>query len=237
MTSRKMLFLSLILNVILLIGILVMCIHYHWIDRFQKRIGWKEKYRSQDYLTTMSWNHTMESLTYEADVVMFGASLTSDGNWNNYFNSLKVCNLGKSGDRLETMLWRVPQISAVHPKKIFLAMEQNDMHDLSVDEIEKANNVLLDSIIRSNPQAIIYLESLTPLNECQFKRVCDNNKIKEVNEVIRKVATERGIQYIDIYRIYEQDGHMSMALSTDGQHLKAEAYGRWAEALRPYIDK
>ena len=89
-----MLFLSLILNVILLIGILVMCIHYHWIDRFQERIGWKEKYRSQDYLTTMSWNHAMESLTYEADVVMFGASLTSDGNWNNYFNSLKVLTLG-----------------------------------------------------------------------------------------------------------------------------------------------
>lgn len=111
------------------------------------------------------------------------------------------------------------------------------MHVLSVDEIEKAYNVLLDSIIRSNPQAIIYLESLTPLNECQFKRVCDNEKIKEVNEVIREIATKRGFQYLDVYSIYEQDGQMPMSLSTDGQHLKPEAYGRWAEVLRPYIDK
>ena len=156
---------SLFLNIGLIICIGLLCVHYGWIDKVAIHFGLKEAPKTQDYLTTMSWNHTMESLTYEADVVMFGASLTSDGNWKNYFNSLKVCNLGKSGDRLETMLWRIPQITAVHPKKIFLAMEQNDMHDLSVDEIEKAYNVLLDSIIRSNPQAIIYLESLTPLNE------------------------------------------------------------------------
>lgn len=237
MSSNKILTLSLLINVLFLLFIGVIAYRYNWVNKIPEKLGWREQPKSQDFLTTISWNHTMESIEYEADIVFFGASITSNGKWEKYFDSLKVCNLGKSGDKLETMLWRVPQTAAVHPRKIFLAMEQNDMHDLLVDEIEKAYNVLLDSIIKSNPQATIYLESLLPLNECQFKRVCDNKKIKKVNEIIRRVAAERGIQYIDIYSIYEQDGHMSMAMSTDGQHLKPEAYGRWVEALRPYIDK
>lgn len=236
MTSRKMLFLSLILNVILLIGILVMCIHYHWIDRFQERIGLKDRPCSQDYLTTISWNHTMQSLSYEADVVFFGASLTSDGHWEDYFDSLKICNLGKSGDRLDMMLWRVPQITAVHPKKVFLSMEQNDMHILTINEIEKAYNTLIDTIVQTNPQAKLYLESLTPLNERQFRRVCDNVKIRKVNELIERVAKERGFTYIDIYSIYEQDGQLSMSISTDGQHLVPEAYLKWTEAIKPFLN-
>ena len=231
-----MFYMSLILNTILLIFIGVLAVRYRWADKLQERLGWKETLPSQDFLTTKSWNNTMESLKYEADVVFWGASLTSDGRWQDCFDSVKVCNLGKSGDRLSTMLWRIPQIIAVHPKKIFLAMEQNDMHDLSVDEIEKAYNILLDSIVKSNPQATIYLEGLTPLNECQFKRVCDNKKIKKVNELIRNVATERGFQFIDIYNIYEHDGQMPMTISTDGQHLKPEAYERWAKVLCPFIN-
>lgn len=232
-----MLFISIILNILLLFIIGFFFCHYRLLSKISEKVGWSKPPRTQDYLTTMSWNNTMQSLSYEADVVLFGASITSDGRWQEIFDSVNLCNLGKSGDRLSTMLWRIPQITAVHPKKIFLAMEQNDMHDLSVGEIEKAYNVLLDSIIRSNPQAKIYLESLTPLNECQFKRVCDNKKIKEVNAVIRGVATKRGFQFIDIYSIYEQDGQMPMSISTDGQHLKTEAYERWATVLKPYIEK
>jgi lysophospholipase L1-like esterase len=178
----------------------------------------------------------MQSLSYEADVVFFGASLTSDGHWEDYFDSLKICNLGKSGDRLDMMLWRVPQITAVHPKKVFLSMEQNDMHILTINEIEKAYNTLIDTIVQTNPQAKLYLESLTPLNERQFGRVCDNVKIRKVNELIERVAKERGFTYIDIYSIYEQDGQLSMSISTDGQHLVPEAYLKWTEAIKPFLN-
>ncbi len=232
-----MLYISVILNVLLLFIAGCLCYHYRVLSKISEKMGWSKPPRTQDYLTTMSWNNTMESIKYDADIVFFGASITSNGKWYDYFDTLKICNLGKSGDRLNTMLWRVPQIAAVHPKKIFIAMEQNDMHDLSADEIEKAYSVLLDSIVKSNPQATIILESLTPLNECQFKRVCDNKKIKSVNELIRKVATKREFQYIDIYSIYEQDGQLPMTLSTDGQHLKTEAYERWATVLKQYIEQ
>lgn len=230
-----MLFISLVTNILLFLLIGVVAFHYNWSSKISEKLGLKETPRLQDYLTTMSWNHTMESLDYEADVVFFGASLTSDGKWQDYFDTLKVCNLGKSGDRLGTMLWRVPQITAVHPKKIFLSMEQNDMHELGEEDIEMAFNTLLDTIIHANPQAILYLESLTPINERQFKRVCENRKIQDVNEIIKRIASERGLCFINLYDIYEENGQMPMSISTDGQHLKPEAYQRWKEAIEPYL--
>lgn len=237
MITRKMYSLSVLLNLLLLVLFGVVCVHYHWIDKTLESIGWKAMPKTQDYLTTMSWNHTMESIDYEADVVFFGASLTSDGKWQDYFDIIKVCNLGKSGDKLESMLWRVPQITAVHPQKIFLAMEQNNMHSSSVEEIEKAYIILLDSILLSNPQAELYLESLTPLNKIQFQRVCDNRKISEVNKMIERIANKRGLVFINLYNLFEKDGQLPMSISTDGQHLKPEAYHRWADALRQYIEK
>ena len=235
MNSRNTLILSLILNIVLVIGMCALGVHYRWIYKMVNIIEKKPIPRSQDYLTTISWNHTMESLSYEADVVFFGASITSDGHWEDYFDTLKICNLGKSGDRLETMMWRIPQITAVHPKKILLSMEQNDMYNLSLEEIEKSYNKLIDEIVRTNPQSKLYLESLTPLNERQFKRVCDNGKIKQVNGIIKKVAKERDCPYIDLYKIYEEDGQLPMLLSTDGQHLKPEAYDRWANVLLEFF--
>lgn len=232
-----MLTISLLLNALFLMFIGVVAYHYRWIERISEIVGWKEAPKTQDYLTTMSWNHTMESIDYEADVVFFGASLTSDGKWQDYFDTIKVCNLGKSGDKLESMLWRVSQITAVHPQKIFLAMEQNNMHSSSVEEIEKAYIILLDSILLSNPQAELYLESLTPLNKIQFQRVCDNRKISEVNKVIERIANKRGLVFINLYNLFEKDGQLPMSISTDGQHLKPEAYHRWADALRQYIEK
>lgn len=222
---------------VLLLFIGVLAYRYSWINKIPEKVGLKEPPKPQDYLTTMSWNHTMESIDYDADVVFFGASLTSDGKWQEFFDTLKVCNLGKSGDRLETMLWRVPQITAVHPKKVFLAMEQNNMHGSSLEEIEVLYVTLIDSIQRSNPQTVLYLESLTPLNEKQYHRVCDNTIIKNVNKVIERVAKERGLQYIDIYNIFQVDGQLPMSISTDGQHLKPEAYERWAFTLKPYIEQ
>lgn len=230
-----MLYISLILNLLLLSVMVGLGHHYKWKDKFLGRISWKENPKSLDYLITESWTHTMESLNYDADIVLFGASLTSDGHWEDFFDTLNICNLGKSGDRLETMLWRIPQIAAVKPHKIFLSMEHNDMHDLTIEEINKAYNTLIDTITQTNPQAMLYLESLTPLNERQFERVCDNEKCKQVNEMINRVAIERGVPYIDIYSIYEEDGQLPMSLSTDGQHLKPEAYEFWANALLQYI--
>lgn len=235
MKVAKVLYISLLANIVLITILSIIVIRYDFIGKIAVRIGLKEAPLSRDYLITKSWNHTMESIKYHADIVFFGASLTSDGLWQEYFDTLNVCNLGKSGDQLSTMLWRVPQITAVHPKKIFLSLEQNDLHESDIEEIKRGYNILLDSIMKGNPDAEVLLESLTPLNECKFNTVCDNNKIKNVNKMIEQTARERGLCYINIYDIFEENGQLPMSLSSDGQHLRPEAYRRWVGVIQKYI--
>lgn len=177
----------------------------------------------------------MESLQYEADVVFFGASITSDGKWHEFFKNLKICNLGKSGDKLETMLQRVPQITAVHPPKIFVAPEQNDMRHSSTYQFQKHLTELMDSIINSNPQAEIFLVSLLPLNKSKFQDVCDNEKIMKSNQAIEEYARKKQLEYIDLYTSYLVEGQLSEKDSYDGQHLYPEAYRKWVRLIEPYV--
>lgn len=211
--------------------------HYNLIDKVAIKMGLKDEPKTQEQLMTKDFTNTLLSVNYEADVVFFGASITSDGKWEKFFPDLNICTLGKSGDRLETMIARVPQISAVRPKKIFLAPEQNDLHYSTVEEIESAFRILLDTIMEANPQARIYIESLLPLNKGKFCKVSDNTKVVKVNTRLQGVAMEKGLVFIDLYTPYLENGQLPMALSTDGQHLKPVAYRRWVNEIAPYINE
>lgn len=230
-----MLIISILINILFLCFLIVIGARYSWPNKFAERIGWKAKTKPKDYYTTISWTKSLESLNCRADVVFFGASLISNGRWHEYFDSINVCNLGKSGDELQTMLWRVPQITILHPYKIFVAMEQNDLHTQSVESIKAGLQALLNVVKQNNSQAEVFLFSLTPLNKCQFERVCNNDKIKQVNEQIHLVANEMGMTYINIYDIYEENGQLPMSLSYDGQHLMPDAYKRWVDVVSQYI--
>ena len=236
-SPHRLLLSLLVSNIILIIAMSSVCIKYDIFSKILVKIGLKDAPISSDYLAAISWSHTMESMKYHADIVFFGASLTSDGRWQDYFDTLNVCNLGKSGDKLSTMIWRVPQITAVKPKKIFFALEHNDLQESEMEEIKNGYNILLDSIIKENPDAEIFLESLTPLNECKFNTVCDNYKIKYVNKMIEQTARERGLCYINIYDIFEEDGQLPLSLSYDGQHLRPEAYSRWVGIIQKYVGR
>jgi lysophospholipase L1-like esterase len=229
--------LSFCLNIVLLIFVGAICVHYNLIGKVSIKMGLKEEPITQDQLITKDFTNTLLSVNYEADAVFFGASITSDGKWECYFPNLNICTLGKSGDKLETMIARVPQISAVRPKKIFLAPEQNDLHSSTVEEIEKAFRVLLDTIQNTNPQSQIYIEGLLPMNEKKFCKVSDNTKVAKVNERLQGVALEKGLDFIDLYTPYLENGQLPMELSTDGQHLKPVAYRRWVNEIAPYINE
>ena len=192
---------------------------------------------TQRELVIKDFTNTLLSMNFDADVVFLGASITSDGKWEEYFPEVRICTLGYSGDKLESMMARVPQVSSVCPKMIFVAPEQNNLHSSSIEEIEKSLCVLLDSIQISNSHAKIFLESLLPLNKIKFRSVCDNKKIEKVNQMLKAVAESRHIVYLNLYDLNLENGQLPTYLSTDGQHLKHNAYKRWADMIEPYINE
>ena len=92
----------------------------------------------------------------------------------------------------------------------------------------------MDSIRAAVPEAELYIESILPVTS--YSDYCDNEKIREANVVLQRLAAERNIPCIDVYSAYAQEGALQEKMSYDGLHLKDEAYQIWYNAIIEYVE-
>ena len=95
---------------------------------------------------------------------------------------------------------------------------------------------MVDSIKSAVSEAEIYLQSILPVNHSMTGSYGNGEKIKKANEKIAEIATRSNCIYVDLWSLYENDGEMPKELTRDGVHLFPEAYGRWMEEIRKYIE-
>lgn len=209
-------------------------------DLFQRigcRMGIVERKASDrpDYWCIKGWTNTLEKLNLTCDVCFFGNSITAGSSFQEYFPNTKICNLGYPGDGLDGMLFRVKQIKAVNPKKVFLMAGINGLYSQPIQVFEEKYKALVKGIKKECPTATIYLQSILPVNNNVSKNHCSNDKIVKANEIIKKIAKENSLTYLDIHKLYLKNGEMDKNVTKDGIHLKKEYYNKWAIYLEPYI--
>lgn len=241
--------LSLVANVVLLSGVFYIGMKTEYFKRIEKRLGFYNKIDEEttdceikpevrcDYWCIQGWTNTLVKLNYDADVVFFGNSITRGGNFQNFFPNEKTCNLGYPGDNLEGMMFRVEQIKAVNPEKVFVMAGINGLQGQAECVFESEYQCLVDSIKNSVPNAEVYLQSILPVNHSMANIYASEDKIKKANGIIKAIATRSGCVYVDLYSLYEKDGEMPQELTRDGVHLFPEAYERWMEEIREYIEE
>lgn len=225
-----------VVNVVLLAALYyVACVK----TDFSKRMMAKIKHEAyvperQDGCCVESWNNCIEKLDMEIDVVFFGDSETAGGNFQKEFPEVQSINLGYIGEDVKGMLRRVEAIAAVHPKKVFLMAGINGLKYQSLDDFEFWYAALIDSIRAAVPEAELYIESILPVTS--YSDYCDNGKIREANVVLQRLATERNIHYIDLYKAYAQDGVLPDDMSYDGLHLTEEAFSLWYDCIKELMN-
>lgn len=187
----------------------------------------------QDDCCVASWNNCISKLDMEVDVVFFGDSHTAGGDWQKAFPDVKSINLGYAGEDVKGMLRRVDAIAAVHPRKVFLMAGINGLQQQTMEEFEYWYAALVDSIHNAVPEADLYIESILPVTG--YSDYCDNSKICEANNIVRKIASDRNIQYVDVFTVYAYESALPDSMSIDGLHLTAEAYSIWYNTLHSFI--
>lgn len=232
---KALIILSVLLNVAL-IGALyyVACVKTDFSKRMIAKIM-HEAYvpERSDNGCVDSWNNCVKKLDMKVDAVFFGDSHTAGGDWHRAFPDIKSINLGYIGEDVKGMLRRVEAIAAVHPKKVFLMVGINGLKYQSLDDFEFWFAAVVDSIRAAVPEAELYTESILPVTG--YSDYCDNGKVKEANDIVRKIAIDRNIPYIDLYSEYAHDGALPDTLSYDGLHLKPEAYSTWYECVEKLV--
>lgn len=224
--------------VILIITNVILCIVLLYVGykslQYRRLISENRK----EYDCLRGWTNSLESLHDTVDVVFLGNSITHGGKFDQVFPDKKVCNLGYPSDDLAGMRKRIPQVVALHPKKVFLMGGANDVRHFDKVLFETQYLDLIRTLRDSLPDVTIILQSVLPINYeiCKaFGNDC-NDKINKANEIIKKLAVESHMNYIDLNRCYiDVEGKLDVRFTDDGIHLKEEAYNIWYKEIKVFI--
>lgn len=184
------------------------------------------------------------SLSHE--IVFIGDSITQGWEkpgasvWASNYQQYHALNLGFSGDRTETTLWRLlhGEIDGIQPKVAVLMLGTNNTGHRQEDPRTTAAGIKrnLDELRRRLPNTRILLLAIFPRDEqadSAQRRLND-----QVNAIIAGYADQRHIWFLDINQaLLNPDGSLSRSIMPDLLHPNQQGYEIWAKAMAPTLQR
>lgn len=169
---------------------------------------------------------------YFKEDLFIGDSITEELKYYKFLYDNNV--FSKIGLNTDTLRKLIPDEDfGIEPKHIYLMMGLNDSVFVKTEEKFKERYLaMLDALQTKFPDAKIYLQAIFPvskaLDEKEDARV-NNTKINSFNEVIKTIASERGLDYLDFsYLLKENEDYFE----PDGMHLKSKFHKVWLNEVK-----
>lgn len=169
---------------------------------------------------------------YFKEDLFIGDSITEELKYYKFLYDNNV--FSKIGLNTDTLRKLIPDEGfGIEPKNIYLMMGLNDSVFVKTEEKFKERYLaMLDALQAKFPDAKIYLQAIFPvskaLDEKEDARV-NNTKINSFNEVIKTIASERGLDYLDFsYLLKEKEDYFE----PDGMHLKSKFHKVWLNEVK-----
>lgn len=123
--------------------------------------------------------------------------------------------------------------------KVYLCLGINELGYPRDDSFYKAYSKAIDDIRAIQPNAIIYVQNLMPVNEARIaanggQAYITNERIGRFNALIAQMAREKQVVLLDLHTAFAVDGILPRDYSTDGVHLKGSFCRQWAAYLRTH---
>lgn len=119
--------------------------------------------------------------------------------------------------------------------KVYIMLGINETGWIYSDMFINKYAKIIDEIKKINPKCTIYIESIIPVTEkvSNEHKYIKNSKIEEYNSLIKKMAKEKDIYYLNIQdSIINQNGTLPEDAATDGIHLNRKYCKKWFEYLK-----
>lgn len=135
----------------------------------------------------------------------------------------------------------------INPKKVFVMLGMNDIGLYGVDGAAESMVTLTDKIAANCPDAVIYIESVTPMVEGFTLGDLNNENIRKFDEKLKSVCEEKGYKYLDVYSavddgngnlIYDYCGDPPTEDNPDamGLHFNDNGCKAWADYLKENVE-
>ncbi|MCY9866428.1 SGNH/GDSL hydrolase family protein [Vibrio coralliirubri] len=166
-----------------------------------------------------------------ADLVMFGDSITEWAPWADIFRDISMVNRGLAGDTTTGMLRRIGTTLNVKPKLVCFMAGINDLaQGYDVDHIYQ-NYIDMLKVWQENDIRILVQSTLYVGSKLQGL----NPSVELINSKISEYCAQQGIAFLDVNSVLSPNQLLSNEYSCDDLHLNAKAYQAWAEVLQPAI--
>ncbi len=179
--------------------------------------------------------------------LFLGDSITEQYDLKAYFKDYPVVNSGVSGDFTSSIVVDMKKrVYDYNPSKVFLLIGINDLRKKTeISEIVSNIKEIVELIKENRPYSEIYLESIYPINKTDDDKISDdvrdiefdNDKVMEVNDLLKDLAKDEKITYVDLYNILiDDDGNLNISYTKDGLHISSEGYEVITNELMKYIN-
>ena len=153
-------------------------------------------------------------------IIMFGNSITHQGNWEEVLRRKDVVNWGIPGFTTEQLSWTIKDILKQYkPKICFIEGGINDYTlGISTERIYQNQIMVMDSLAHNNIIPV-YQTTLYQLHNEKTNRYID-----ALNFLMQQFCRQHGYGFMDLRPVLSKDGDIIPELTTDGTHVKPKAY-------------
>ncbi|MDH5930478.1 lysophospholipase [Vibrio splendidus] len=168
-----------------------------------------------------------------ADLVMFGDSITEWAPWADIFRDVSMVNRGLAGDTTTGMLRRIDTTLNVKPKLVCFMAGINDLaQGYDVEHIYQ-NYIDMLKVWQENDIRILVQSTLYVGSKLQGL----NPSVELLNSKISEYCSQQGIAFLDVNSVLSPNQLLSNEYSCDDLHLNAKAYQAWSKVLQPKIEE
>ena len=124
--------------------------------------------------------------------------------------------------------------------KVYLSLGVNELGYYNDQGFYDAYCQAIDAIRACQPNAVIYIQGLIPLNENVIAATggasyLTNEHLRVYNDLMKQAAQEKQVVFLDLYpEFVGEDGQLPEDASNDGIHLKKAYCQQWLEYLKTH---
>ncbi|MFC1819385.1 GDSL-type esterase/lipase family protein [Thermodesulfobacteriota bacterium] len=207
-------------NILTLCLLFFLCLHFDVPSRVLNKFGIKHRYPDAD-------------AAYQPKIiriVMLGDSITAFVNWRDLLSRYDVANRGVGGDTTEGIINRLSDIYELSPEICFIMVGINDLaHGLSVSIVFMNYKKILKELKNKGITPII--QSTLYYSETRPNWSLINNKVDDLNKMLKEYALKEGIIFIDVNNELSRGGALDSIYTPDGVHLGCNGYVKWRDLI------
>ena len=124
--------------------------------------------------------------------------------------------------------------------KVYLSLGVNELGTYDDEGFYESYCSAIDRIRAIQPNAVIYIQGLIPLNEDMIAQTTGrtyltNEHLRVYNDLMKKAAEEKQVVYLDLYSEFvDENGQLPAEASKDGVHLRSDWCKQWLAYLRTH---